>query len=61
MKNIVLFLALVFLTASLSGCATGPGMEEASPPANPTPERLSQGQMPAYCRGEASAEFGQSP
>lgn len=44
---------------SLAGCETMP--ESGSGSANPTPDTLKQSQMPAYCRGEAAAKFGQRP
>lgn len=35
--------------------------QQAAPPSTAAPDRVTQGQMPAFCRGEASARFNQRP
>lgn len=54
-KSILLSLGMLALLAACDEAAMDAAESSAAP------ENLTQAQMPAYCRGEASARFGGSP
>lgn len=61
MKNSLAHTTLILAVTALAACNETRHHHPQDAPPNPAPQQLSQAEMPAYCRGEASAKFGQRP